>query len=311
MRTPKSNSPETFFLDRTKGMTWYYILKVLLVIRAVWGPLQQWAIYVSEAATMQLTHSEYCDIFPSITAFGYLNALGHSVLSIVMFRHMRKESSKSIQDSRNIIIFAIVMAVCQTIAIYSDYILLDLNDITLIDCFLSNLGMIFGACVWFLPTYFYLKKRFYSPHHPYSNYPLSFTPSSIGPEKIIPVRLLGVSDQAQRDQIVAEYMGQIVNPYTGNCVSSEAEWNIYLHGLPEAAPQTCAEPVSRSISELAPKPEPDCAKCTAEKPVFESKPDYTESASEESSSILKFCRFCGKPIKPDSKFCEYCGKSLK
>ena len=90
MRTPKSNSPETFFLDRTKGMTWYYILKVLLVIRAVWGPLQQWAIYASEAATMQLTHSEYCDIFPSITAFGYLNALGHSVLSIVMFRHMRK-----------------------------------------------------------------------------------------------------------------------------------------------------------------------------------------------------------------------------
>lgn len=269
-------------LKKHLGMRWYKILSVLLIIWSIFEPLRflgNWTYLANSAG------QPFFDFLVSTSPYSFVWLIGtivDSILMLILRSDMHAEDPNAIKATRNILIFS---ALFSALAIASGISLLQSLDVSSSSAF-SDLSIFLNKLIIFLPTYFYLKKRFYAVSNT--------SHADMTPESVIPVRLLGVSDQAQRDHIISEYMGQIVNPYTGNLVTSEAEWNIYLHGLPESIPHSGEELISKPISELTAKVEPDS----------------TESESKEPAPILKFCRFCGKPIKSDSKFCEYCGKSI-
>ena len=66
-------------------MIWYKILKLILILRFLLSPLQQFTAFSFDASSAGLTNSQYFEAFPSIVAFGYLNAFGQSILSILMY----------------------------------------------------------------------------------------------------------------------------------------------------------------------------------------------------------------------------------
>lgn len=148
-----------------------------------------------------------------------------------------------------------------------------------------------GVCILFIPTYFYLKKRFYSPG--------SVSEVMIEPEKAIPIRLLGVIDQKQRDRIIAEYMSETINPYTGHSIDNQSEWTIYQNGLRTKHPQTPAEtaPETESTTELISKIEL-CSKHS----------DNPQAVEPHATPC--FCRFCGASLRSDGQFCEHCGQAI-
>ncbi len=164
-----------------------------------------------------------------------------------MYHDICKEAPKCIRGARNVMIFTIMLALGLSISYYSDLTPLGVDNEFLSTLYAQTAGSAIGVCILFIPTYFYLKKRFYSPG--------SVSEVMIKPEKAIPIRLLGVIDQKQRDPIIAEYMSETINPYTGHSIDNQSEWTIYQNGLPTKHPQTPAEtaPETGSTTELIPK----------------------------------------------------------
>lgn len=74
-----------------------------------------------------------------------------------------------------------------SISYYSDLTPLGVDNEFLSTLYAQTAGSVIGVCILFIPTYFYLKKRFYSPG--------SVSEVMIKPEKAIPIRLLGVIGQ--------------------------------------------------------------------------------------------------------------------
>lgn len=200
-------------------MIWYKILKVILILRFLLSPLQQFTAFSFDASSAGLTNSQYFEAFPSIVAFGYLNAFGQSILSILMYHDICKEAPKCIRGARNVMIFTIMLALGLSISYYSDLTPLGVDNEFLSTLYAQTAGSVIGVCILFIPTYFYLKKRFYSPG--------SVSEVMIEPKKAIPIRLLGVVDQKQRDRIIAEYMSETINPYTGHSIDNQSRWTIY------------------------------------------------------------------------------------
>ena len=121
----------------------------------------------------------------------------------------------------------------------------------------------------------------------------------IEPEKAIPIRLLGVVDQKQRDRIIAEYISETINPYTGHSIDNQSEWTIYQNGLRTEHPQTPAEtaPETESTTELISKIEL-CSKHS----------DNPQAVEPHATPC--FCRFCGASLRSDGQFCEHCGQAI-
>ena len=115
-----------------------------------------------------------------------------------MYHDICKEAPKCIRGARNVMIFTIMLALGLSISYYSDLTPLGVDNEFLSTLYAQTAGSAIGVCILFIPTYFYLKKRFYSPG--------SVSEVMIKPEKAIPIRLLGVIDQKQRDPIIAEYI---------------------------------------------------------------------------------------------------------
>lgn len=241
-------------------MRWYKILSVLLIIWSIFEPFNFFVHWLSLSTNSGLTFSDFFSATAPYSLIWAAGTIGDSILMLILRSEMHVWDSPAIKTTRNLLIFS---ACFSALAILSGISLLQSWEVSSSSAF-SDLGIFLNKLIIFLPTYFYLKKRFYKPS----------SEIQMSPETVIPVRLLGVTDQSQRDKIIAEYMGAIQNTYTGNLITTEKEWEIYLHGMPEPVPQP-QEPLT-------------------------SRPLPTETEAE-----TKFCRFCGMLIKADSSFCEY------
>lgn len=105
--------------------------------------------------------------------------------------------------------------------------------------------------------------------------------------EIIPIKLMHETNQFKRDQIVAEWCKGQTDPYTGNPITCEEDWNNYLNAY---------RTEERSIQHV-----------TQSQPVENSEADKPS----EDKSNARFCRKCGYPLRDDSEFCEHCGMSVK
>lgn len=110
--------------------------------------------------------------------------------------------------------------------------------------------------------------------------------------EVIPVKLMYETDQNKRDQIVAEWCKGQIDPYTGNPIICEKDWNDYVNAY-RADEQQCQkvriQQAARSPSVESTEPE----------------------KQSEMQKTPKFCRKCGNQLRRDSEFCEYCGTPVK
>lgn len=80
-----------------------------------------------------------------------------------MYHDICKEAPKCIRGARNVMIFTIMLALGLSISYYSDLTPLGVDNEFLSTLYAQTAGSAIGVCILFIPTYFYLKKRFYSP----------------------------------------------------------------------------------------------------------------------------------------------------
>lgn len=268
-----------------RGMVWYRILNVLLVIWAVYEPLSTIASLNEVANNYGMSLIEYIPLMPlSIFLLILIHVIGDTAIMLLIARNMSTYNALAYDYCRLLLSFSFFIAVCS----------LPIG----LEVFGSYLGVFISRLIIFLPSYYYLKKRLYATRTlrtesqirsiPPDN-PQAVRPSVLSPFELIPVKLMGHTDQAERDRIIAECLQGHFDPYTGNPIVCEDDWNNYVHAYN-------ADKESKIQSkQFYPK-------------------EYAAAGSKADeiiSSVPKFCRFCGKSLRSDSEFCEHCGRKVR
>ena len=283
-------------LDKSKGLIWYHIFSGILILRAL-SSLHGFVAPSISASEAGITVSELFSLFPLTNILTVLNALAALIVHVKLFVELRRRSPACIRTTRFLIFYFLVLALLSAAAGYLDYAhYVGSNDLD--SYYASCAGMLSGNMVLLVPTYFYLKKRFAAPADP--------VPASVqfDPFDLVPARLSGVTDQAERDRIIAEIMRGNPNPYTGLPIAGERDWKAYLQDEQTAqrlVHHAAIEPVSPSPDLSGPSSENGPSNASISVPVSESLPQDPPA----------YCRFCGAALRSDSLFCERCGKSVE
>lgn len=298
-------------LGQEYGMKWYKFLLVITpfgIISDAVSPLMD----VSNVASNNGV--QFGDIVSALPGYVVPHILSGFIIALtlaVLEYHLYKRSSLCAPLVR------LYLAVCTFLFIvlailehyYAGYV-----DVT----FFSNL---LSTYVIWVPTYFYLKKRFSETDcRSKSEKPISEpqpAPQTDVPQEIsnlidtVSSSLSGITDQNERDSRIAAIFHQQPNPYNGRAMVSESEWNAYIEAyyadlsvLKNKPVETeCAsKPTSVSQAESDVKINEHCSENLAYEPETPNKPEAKKP---------KFCRKCGKPLRADSDFCEWCGESVK
>lgn len=281
-------------LDKSKSLTWYHIFSGILILRAL-SSLHGFASPSINASEAGVTVSQIFSLFPLTNILVVLNALVTLILHIKLFTELRRKTAACIRTVRILIFYFIALAVLSAIAGTIDYApYIGSNDLT--SYYASCVGMLLANSILLIPTYFYLKRRFVSP---VESKPI---PVNFDPFELVPVKLLGVSDQTQRDRIVAEIMRGNPNPYNGLPITNERDWKAYLQD----------EQTAQSLIDHDHSNDPHTEQTPPSSPESQTAPSDIPANSESiAPDAPLFCRFCGAALRSDNSFCERCGKSVK
>lgn len=313
---------------KKQGMIWFNILRVLVPIGVLLNLLLPISTLQSYAMANGVSLNDFMNLYASAYSYSYLlYGFAAAIIGAVLTFRMWHKSPECAPTVRALIIINVVGTLLEYIGAYVSF-----GQFFAAEMF----GALFGICLVWIPTYYYMRKRF-SPTYQFAEpqpkaqsapppkpQPLycADVPSNMA-DRIdrIADRLRGVSDQKERDNIIAmTFCGQL-NPYSGQPMTSEKEWENYTQSYYEEMAWKMGEPAeTKSKPEAAPAPElqPDvensehCAEETANKPTPEPEPQPEVQVKQQPEAERpKFCRKCGKPLRADSDFCEWCGESVK
>lgn len=317
-------------LGQEYGMKWYKFLLVITpfgIISDAVRPLMD----VSNVASNNGV--QFGDIVSALPGYVIPHILSGFIIALtlaVLEYHLYKRSSLCAPLVR------LYLAVCTFLFIV--LAILEYHYAGYVDAaFFSNL---FSTYVIWVPTYFYLKKRFSESeyhaapaesithtetrsvaHHDESVHKAETTQQT-APQTSVPQvmtnlidmvasQLEGITDQEERDRRIAAIFRNRFNPYTDRAVDNEAEWNAYVEAYYQDLSMPKREPVeTECASKPASAPEPESAVQTNEH-CSENLAVEPETPSKPEAQRPKFCRKCGKPLRADSYFCEWCGESVK
>ena len=316
------------------GMKWYTVIKFLLPIGAVINLLYPSMSVADIASQNGLTFSDMVNYAPLYFSIYIGGGIVLSIIEIFLSYNLWMQAPLAASLIRLLVAFNLFS---NAILFIYEHSVFGLYNYPLI----SNT---IAICLIWIPTYYYVKKRVLPAwvtesadsqrQAPlYSNKTTDTmqakaedqilkqtkknTSGSLSLREIIPVKLMYVTDQSERDRIVAEMCRGHTDPYTGSLITCEMDWNKYLHAYKteeynvmkqrgyavEPPPPLNDYSMPKQTSEQ--KPEADNPS-SLESPIVEE--SSTDSSTE---SKPKYCRICGKPLREDSAFCEYCGTSTK
>lgn len=283
-----------------RGMVWYNILKFLLPV----GILLNLVTPISTIQNLALQSGSSLGYFMNYVASAYsytyiLFGLAMAVIDARLVYYLWHKSSACASTVRLVIIADTIGVIVLNVAMYVSF------GVTNIPSMFMNLGVL---CLIWIPTYFYMRARFsglldqygalHSVRPKETKHPKVSASYSNNPFEAVPQKLMGITDQKRRDNIVAMTLCGKLNPYSGNAITTEAEWDNYVQSY---------------------YAEKDSAK--KEKMIQENKADESidqvvelqqqENMESTESERPAFCRKCGTPLRPDSQFCEFCGESIK
>lgn len=156
MRT-KPNIPA--YVDDTKGMTWYKIMPVYLLISSLLGAGSTFQSLSDTAEANNLTTAEILAIDPFASLLTVSYPIVYFILVCFLFVYMRNYNAKCIKLTLLIPLISFAYSLIVFIYTYAEY---GLTDGT-------AFGSAVSSCIIFIPSYFYLKKRFIpSPCRPSS-----------------------------------------------------------------------------------------------------------------------------------------------
>lgn len=260
-------------LNQERGMKWYKFLLVIIpfgIISDAVSPLMD----VSNVASNNGV--QFGDVVSALPGYVIPHILSGFIIALtlaVLEYHLYKRSSLCAPLVR------LYLAVCTFLFII--LAILEQSYAGSVDVtFFSNL---FSSYVIWVPTYFYLKKRFSEPEY------------QTKPAEPIPHADIEPVSEPQPEQQTAP----------------QTEWNAYIKAYSEELDTLKAKPA-----------ETECASKPASAPELESDVQMNEHCSEDfvtepetpnkpEATRPKFCRKCGKPLRADSDFCEWCGESVK
>lgn len=281
-----------------RGMIWYNILKFWLPV----GILLNLITPISTIQNLALQNGSSLSYFMNYVASAYsytyiLCGLAMAVIDARLVYYLWNKSSACAPMVRLVIVADTIGVIALNVAMYVSFGVTDILSIFM------SLGLLY--LIW-IPTYFYMRARFsglldqYGTLHSVKPKAIEHKKASISysndPFEAVPQKLVGIADQKRRDNIVAMTLCGKLNPYSGNAITTEAEWDNYVQSY-------YAE------------------KDSAEKMMQENKADESidqvielqqqENVENSESERPAFCRKCGKSLRPDSQFCEFCGESIK
>ncbi len=237
-------------INTSRGMKWYTILKILLVIWIITEPsffLSDWSAI---AVQSNVTFIELAAALPLFFISNFINVFGDSILMAILFYHMRNKDKKSIDSTRNILIFDIVISFITTLATLIELQSLNGDDYS---GYGSILGYITFRLIVFVPTYIYLKKRFLPiPHNSQAPY-ITHAESTFPPFETISAALEGLLNQTDRDETIAQILSGYNNPYTGQPITTEKDWDEYTQAYQAEQKQKLQKFTSASSKEYKPR----------------------------------------------------------
>lgn len=311
-----------------KGMKWYDALKVLLPLWSVWEVLNYFVSFSNEATRIGMTFFEFMSFDIAISIFTLVAAVGDAALMMIMWSFLKKHDSFVVKYPLYLIAFT-----CGYCGILSVYMLLAYSNL---ESAASCLGMILNRVVIFAPTYFYLKHRFPSeqteslcppaptlcencgaviPYPECADYRIcqkcrgvaierQVAPSFAALCTKISQSLSGVAVQTARDRIVADLLQGRIDPYTGQPITCEVEWNAYT-----AAYYADKDAAQADRSQQPPPVAQNDDTPQAAAPI--TPPPPAPAVKTDTTFHPLYCRLCGAKLHADSLFCERCGEPVK
>lgn len=262
------------------GMKWYRFLCVIIPFGAFANACMPFSSTADYAKQTGISFMQYVMLSPAYMITYLASGLCVAAVLALLEYHLIHKTDMCPSLVR------LYIAVCT--ASHAALIILGYPIIGAVDT--SLLGALVAVYIFWVPTYFYLRARFGGLSS------CSAPRKSAPPQRqetvfeVIPRKLQGVTDQKARDNIIAMTLCGQINPYNGHAMTSEAEWNSYVQSFSD-------ERAQKKQSTVPPDETP------SENPVSE--------VEDSSTPRPKFCRKCGKPLRPDSAFCEWCGENTK
>lgn len=334
-----------------QGMIWYTVLKFLLPIGVVYNLLMPCASISSYAASMGVTFGEYCSFctpyFACYIMGGFVMA-GVGALLVYRLWTYDENAASSVKT-------LIVVSTCYNLLMFLfSYLFVEplykqyagtLSGLYIESLYSQIVGALLGLYIVWIPTYFYVKKRtaFGAPHvipaasrpRPPKTLP---PPVRFSPIDLVPRRLSGITDQAERDRIVADIFRGNNDPYTQNPITCEADWDAYvaayyadkdeaarkrseaLHKITQQQPRP-PQPVSQPPSLAHVPPEQryrPCADCGANIPYPEYEMETLCHVCRAKQEALRLVNepdapevpVNPQPEKPRPLYCRLCGAKL-
>lgn len=288
--------------NRSRGMIWYRIFQFVLML---------WILIALAHAVVGpevdgISSEDLRAALPFYFNFYRACSFVRLILYVFLFYSMFRYSQDMVRWCRVIIIASLILPIAQMLIFPIVYdVPLVTRDIYVI---IANVTPVY---IFLIPTYIYLKRRWPSKIAASSSN-INLT-EPFDPFAEVPAKLMGHTDQAERDRIIADVMHGHPNPYTGFTISNEADWNTYLTMYYERKD-------AASIDFVAVPPEP-CTPIDSVAPVSLSKnPPQTIDSDEVSMpqaepqpepKQIRFCRFCGNALHDDSIYCDKCGKKVR
>lgn len=337
---------------RKANMNWYKSLNILLIIWMVYEPLSGLASMNSNALTFDLTLGEYLSLDWKYTAITMLILFGDALIMGLISYYMRIYSPLSYSYCKLLIAFSLFCSSLLFIVLMS----LD-GDVAYAA---SSFGVFLNKLLIFSAYYFYLKRRI-ADMEQINRFNAETTieksrktsnidvPTSSNPFEFVPAKLRGITDQSERDQIIANTLRKNVDPYTGTSITCEAEWDAYVVAYyadkdtvekrrseekqiksEKPVVETATTGTSEAISLGKIPPEQryrPCAECGANIPYPEYEAESFCRACRTKQEALRlvhddllehskemphplYCRLCGAKLQDDSLFCEFCGEPI-
>ena len=213
-----------------RGMIWYNILKFWLPV----GILLNLITPISTIQNLALQNGSSLSYFMNYVASAYsytyiLYGLAMAVIDARLVYYLWNKSSACAPMVRLVIVADTIGVIALNVAMYVSFGVTDILSIFM------SLGLLY--LIW-IPTYFYMRARFsglldqYGTLHSVKPKAIEHKKASISysndPFEAVPQKLVGIADQKRRDNIVAMTLCGKLNPYSGNAITTEAEWDNYV-----------------------------------------------------------------------------------
>lgn len=253
-----------YMFNRSLGLTWYRIFQVILVY---------WMLMNFAFACTGPVDYGYNHLYPNYCTFVRITCF---IIFVICFRLFVCTKRYSFSMLRWTKVLGIAMVLDDLIAIVAQAIDLDIPITT---AFMDSVGQIIGACIasclWAIPTYRYLRKRWL-------------------PDEYVSHPSKPVKNDCMSPSIAVSSPIDPLEPAAAIPID-----NIESPLVVPVAPDNATIPADDS----SPHPIESTGQAIDQQPI-------TSQATNKPLSI-RFCRYCGTELRSESKFCDNCGKKVR